>query len=73
MLEAAIAERVRTMARSIQSRKIYSVRGEKHAKAMLDHLKSTMQSKGVNIKSVIITNVKLPHDVANSLQEKTIF
>lgn len=67
MLEAAIAERVRTMARSIQSRRIYSIRGEKHAKSMLDHLKAAMQSKGVNIKSVIITNVKLPPDVANSL------
>lgn len=32
-----------------------------------------MSTKGINIKDVIITNVKLPPDVANSLQEKTIF
>jgi hypothetical protein len=32
-----------------------------------------MSNKGINIKSVIITHVKLPNDVANSLQEKTIF
>lgn len=31
MLEAAITERVRTMARSVPSRKIYSIRGEEHA------------------------------------------
>ncbi len=40
---------------------------------MLNHLKATMVTKGIDIKSVIITNVKLPYDVANSLQEKTIF
>ena len=32
-----------------------------------------MSTKGINMKSVIITNVKLPNDVAHSLQEKTIF
>jgi hypothetical protein len=40
---------------------------------MLKHLRSVMANKGINIKSVIITNTKLPHDVAHSLQEKTIF
>lgn len=32
-----------------------------------------MSNKGINIKSVIITNVKLPPDVADQLQQKTIF
>lgn len=73
MLEAAITERVRTMARSIPSKKIYSIRGEKHAAQMLSHLKDVMSTKGINIKSVIVTNVKLPSDVASALQEKTIF
>jgi hypothetical protein len=73
MLEAAITERVRTMARSIPSKSIYSIRGEKHAAQMLSHLKDVMATKGINIKSVIVTNVKLPNDVANALQEKTIF
>lgn len=40
---------------------------------MLSHLKQVMSTKGINMKSVIITNVKLPIDVAHSLQEKTIF
>lgn len=40
---------------------------------MVKHLRSVMANKGINIKSVIITHVKLPNDVAMSLQEKTIF
>ncbi len=73
MLEAAITERVRNMARSVSSKHVYSLRGEKHAEQMKLHLYQVMSTKGINIKSVIITNVKLPHDVATSLQEKTIF
>ena len=67
MLEAAITERVRNMARSVTSGKIYSIRGEEHAAQMLSHLKSVMGTKGINMKWVIITNVKLPNDVASSL------
>ena len=73
MLEAAITERVRTMVRGISSRKIQCIRGDDHAKTMRDHLSSVMENKGINIKSVIITHVRLPNDVAHSLQEKTIF
>ncbi len=73
MLEAAITERVRNLARSVSSKNVYSLRGEKHADQMKAHLKQVMSNKGINVKSVIITNVKLPPDVANSLQEKTIF
>ena len=67
MLEAAITERVRTMARSVQSKSIYSIRGEKHAQLMKNYLMDVMSTKGINIKDAIITNVKLPPDVANSL------
>jgi hypothetical protein len=34
---------------------------------MLNHLNDVMSTKGITVKSVIITNVKLPPDVANSL------
>ena len=73
MLNAAITERVRTLARSTPSNKIYSIRGEKSAKAMLSYLNDIMSTKGIQIKTVIITNVKMPKDVATSMQEKTIF
>lgn len=73
MLEAAITERVRNMVRGVSSRKIQSIRGNEQALAMVNHLRQVMSNKGINIKSVIITRVKLPVDVGNSLQEKTIF
>jgi len=73
MLEAAITERIRTMVRQVSSRKIQCIRGDEHAQAMVQHLRSVMAPKAINIKSVIITHVKLPDDVAQSLQEKTIF
>ena len=73
MLEAAITERVRTMVRTVPSKRIYSIRGAKHAQSMKKYLHDVMSTKGINIKDVIITNVKLPQDVASSLQEKTIF
>lgn len=38
MLEAAITERVRNMARSVSSKHVYSLRGEKHAEQMKNHL-----------------------------------
>ena len=73
MLDAAITERCRAMIRSQSSKKIYSIRGEKNAAAMLIHLNDVMQTRGIKISTVIITNVKLPEDVARSMQEKTIF
>ncbi len=67
MLEAAITERVRGLARQTSSKNVYSLRSDKHGDSMLSSLKNTMSNKGVNIKSVIITNVSLPPDVADSL------
>lgn len=67
MLDAAITERIRDLARSLSSRKIYSLKGEKHAVSMLNHLKAVMSTKAILIKSVIITNVKLPPDVTAAL------
>lgn len=40
---------------------------------MLSFLNDSLSTKGISVKSVIITHVKLPSDVSNSLQEKTIF
>ena len=55
------------MVRGENSRKIYSIRGEKNAKSMLDYLNDVLSTRGIGVKSVIISNVKLPPDVANSL------
>mmetsp|Transcript_10611 Transcript_10611/g.7933 ORF Transcript_10611/g.7933 Transcript_10611/m.7933 type:complete len:101 (-) Transcript_10611:582-884(-) len=73
MLDAAITERCRAMIRAQSSKKIYSLSSEKNAQAMLNHLNDSMQTRGIMVQSVIITNVRLPEDVARSMQEKTIF
>jgi len=66
-------ERVRTMARTVKANEAYGLRGEHHAKGMLEHLNTNMSNDGLSIKRVIITNVVLNKEVSDSMQEKTIF
>jgi regulator of protease activity HflC (stomatin/prohibitin superfamily) len=72
-IDANIMERVRTMARSIKAREAYSLRGEQHASGMKEHLNTNLNNKGIVVKRCIITNVVLDTEVADSMQEKTIF
>lgn len=72
-IDANIMERVRTMARSIKAREAYSLRGELHAAGMKEHLNTNLNNKGIVVKRCIITNVVLDNEVAESMQEKTIF
>lgn len=39
LIDANIAERVRTLARSVNAANAYSLRGEEHANGMLEHMK----------------------------------
>ena len=73
MLDAAITERVRVLVRGVNSKNIYSLKGKHAENTMLQHLREKLQDKAVNVKSVIITNVVLPEDVAKSMEEKTIY
>jgi regulator of protease activity HflC (stomatin/prohibitin superfamily) len=66
-------ERVRGMARAVKANEAYSLRGEEHAKGMIEHLNLNMAKNGVKIKRCIITNVILDKEVSNSMQEKTIY
>lgn len=66
-------ERIRTMARTIKANQAYSLRGEQHASALVEHLKCVLNPKGVEVKRCIITNVVLDKEIADSMQEKTIF
>lgn len=61
------------MARTIKAKEAYSLRGEKHALGMREHLNQNLQTKGIEVKRCIITNVTLDAEVANTMQEKTIF
>lgn len=72
-IDANIMERVRTMARSIKSRDAYSLRGAKHAQGMMEHLNMNLNNKGILVKRVLITNVVLSDEIANAMQETTIY
>lgn len=61
------------MGRSIKAVQAYSLRGAQHAQGMLEHLNTALSNKGILIKRVIITNVVLSQEVANSMQERTIY
>ena len=50
-------ERVRGMARAVKANEAYSLRGEEHAKGMIEHLNLNMAKNGVKIKRCIITNM----------------
>jgi hypothetical protein len=52
-------ERVRTMARTVKSREAYGLRGDTHAKGMMEFLNLNLQGKGIHVKRVMITNVVL--------------
>jgi len=61
------------MGRAVKAKEAYSLRGEKHAAGMLEHLNHALMNKGIQVKRVIITSVVLNPEVANSMQETTIF
>lgn len=59
-LDAAISERIRVLARSVTHLEAYSVKGKEHTQEMIEYMNGIFDNKGVEIKSVIITNVTLP-------------
>jgi len=60
-------ERVRTLARQVKGSEAYSLRGQEHAKGMLDYLNQNLSNKGIMVKRCIITDVKLQEDIASSI------
>jgi regulator of protease activity HflC (stomatin/prohibitin superfamily) len=47
MIDANIMERVRAMGRTVKAREAYSLRGDQHAKGMLEHLNTNLNNKGI--------------------------
>lgn len=72
-LDAAISERVRVLARSKTHLEAYSIKGKEHTEEMIRYMNGIFESKGVEIRSVIITNVLLDRDIADQLEEKTTY
>lgn len=72
-LDSAISERVRVLARSVTHLEAYSIKGKEHTSQMLEYMNKIFETKGIKIKSVIITNVLLPRGISNPLEEKTTY
>jgi hypothetical protein len=61
------------MARTVKSREAYNLRGEVHAESMKEYLNTNLSNKGILVKRVMITNVVLNKDIADAMQETTIY
>jgi len=82
-LEAVISERIRVLARSKTHLEAYSIkgknsgRGQENAKSvthqLTEYMNGIFEDKGVEIRSVIITNVRLDRGIADQLEEKTTY
>jgi regulator of protease activity HflC (stomatin/prohibitin superfamily) len=73
LIDANIMERVRTMARTVKSKDAYNLRGETHALGMLNFLNQNLANKGILVKRVMITSVTLDAEIADAMQETTIY
>ena len=73
LLDAAISERVRVLARSKTYLEAYNIKGKEHTNEMVRYLNSLFESKGIEIRSVIITNVVIDNAITNMLEEKATY
>lgn len=49
------------------------MRGDVHAQGMKEFLNNNLNNKGILVKRVMITNVVLSQDIADAMQETTIY
>jgi len=68
-LEAAITERVRVLIRSKTHLEVYQIKG-KSTQEMKDFLNEMFGAKGLEFLDIIITEVILPNDVKQPLDQK---
>jgi regulator of protease activity HflC (stomatin/prohibitin superfamily) len=73
MLNDSLSERVRVLVRGKTHIDAYSIKGKESSGAIVTYLNNMFESKGVEIEDVSITDVKLPNDVANFLEEKSAY
>uniref|UniRef100_A0A7S3NEY9 Band 7 domain-containing protein n=1 Tax=Euplotes harpa TaxID=151035 RepID=A0A7S3NEY9_9SPIT len=74
-LDAAISERIRVLARSKTHKEAYSIRGKKtnQSQTLCAYMNGLFESKGIEIRSIIITDVILDAQIANQMEEKTLY
>lgn len=61
------------LARSKTHLEAYNIKGKEHTEEMIRYMNELFENKGVEIRSVIITNVILDEEVARPLEEKTTY
>lgn len=49
---------------------VYQIKGREHTSEMLDFLNKAFASKGLEFTRIIVTNVRLPKDIAEPLDYK---
>ena len=67
IIDANIMEKVRGLARTVKARDAYSLRGKDHAKGMHEAMNIALNNKGILVRRVIITSVRLDETVASSM------
>mmetsp|Transcript_11220 Transcript_11220/g.11174 ORF Transcript_11220/g.11174 Transcript_11220/m.11174 type:complete len:381 (+) Transcript_11220:149-1291(+) len=82
-LEAVISERIRVLARSKTHLEAYSIKGKNSGKnrddgksvnsQLTEYMNGIFETKGIDIRSVIITRVNLDSEIADQLEEKTTY
>ena len=61
------------MARTVKSKDAYNLRGDTHAKGMEEFLNANLKNKGILVKRVMITSVTLDAEIADAMQDTTIY
>lgn len=62
-LEAALTERIRVLIRSKTHLEVYQIKGKTNTSEMKEYLNAMFGPKGLEIVSIIITEVNLPEDI----------
>jgi regulator of protease activity HflC (stomatin/prohibitin superfamily) len=72
-LEAAITERVRVLIRGKTHLEVYQIKGATNTDSMKHFLNDMFGNKGLEFLDIIITDVALPPEIKNPLDEKAQF
>lgn len=68
-LEAAVTERLRVIARTKTHLEVYQLRRD-HTEELIHFLNEMFKSKGMEFLRIVVTNVRLPKDIAQPLDYK---
>ncbi|MFH0840901.1 MAG: prohibitin family protein [bacterium] len=70
IIRPAIRSTIREVIAQYEAKDIYSEKREEAAQKIMDNLKEDTESRGIIIETVLLRNVKLPENLATSIQEK---